>query len=106
MVEKYVVILTTFRDKEEAKRISHILLKERLAACIQLKEIESLYLWKDDVACDKEIQGIIKTKKDLFKRVADCIGKHHSYEVPQLISIDISEGSEDYLKWLSEETLS
>ena len=41
---KAVIIQTTTSSKEEAKNIAEILIKYKLAACIQLKEIESLKL--------------------------------------------------------------
>ena len=42
---KAVIVQTTTSNEEEAKNIAEILIKYKLAACIQLKEIESIYNW-------------------------------------------------------------
>ena len=42
---KAVIIQTTTSSKEEAKKIAKILIQDKLAACIKLKDIESLYNW-------------------------------------------------------------
>lgn len=96
-----IIILTTFSNKEEAKRITGILLEKELVACVQLKEIESYYMWKGKIEEEKEIQGVIKTKKKLFDDVKALIEKEHSYDVPQILAVDVNKGSEEYLQWIN-----
>ena len=43
---------------------------------------------------------LIKTKKDLFEKVNNKIQEIHPYEVPEVISLDITEGSKSYLDWI------
>ncbi len=100
----FSVVLTTFKDKEEAKRISKILLDKKIAACIQLKEVESLYIWNNEFCEDIEIQAVIKTRKSLVGRVEDEIIKHHSYDVPQVVELKIDSGSKEYLDWILTQT--
>ena len=42
---KAVIVQTTTSNEEEAKKIAKILIQDKLAACVQLKDIESLYNW-------------------------------------------------------------
>lgn len=102
---KAIIVKTTCASKEEAKYIANILVKERLAACVQLNEIESIYFWKDEICSDNETLLSIKTKKELFSKVQSRILELHSYDVPQIIEIEVSNISEDYLKFIKENTI-
>ena len=86
--------------------MAEILLEKKLAACVQLKEIESLYMWKGKMEREIEMQAVIKTKKTLYKRVEEAIIKNHSYDLPQVVGVNIDAGSKGYLQWLDEEVLS
>lgn len=102
---KAVIIQTTTSSKEEAKNIAEILIKYKLAACIQLKEIESIYNWDGKLCCERETLLSIKTKKELFSKVKSKILELHSYDTPEIIELDISNISEDYLKFIKENTI-
>lgn len=102
---KAIIIKTTCASRQEARYIANILVKERLAACVQLNEIESIYFWKDEICSDNETLLSIKTKKELFSKVQSIILELHSYDVPQIIEIEISNISEDYLKFIKENTI-
>lgn len=99
------IVKTTCKTKKEAKNISKVLLDNKLAACIQIEKIDSLYIWEDKLCEDKEYLLNIKTKKELFQIVKEKIIKNHSYKVPQIIEIEISGISEDYLKYIEENSV-
>lgn len=46
----------------------------------------------------------MKTKKDLFKEVEKEILSVHDYDTCEIISYDIDEGNDKFLKWVEEET--
>ena len=102
---KAVIVQTTTSSKEEAKNIAEILIQYKLAACIQLKEIESIYNWDGKLCCERETLLSIKTKKELFSKVKSKILELHSYDTPEIIELDISNISEDYLKFIKENTI-
>ena len=101
---KYIIITTTFDNIEEANKIIDILLKERLVSCCQLSNIISSYHWKGNIEKTDEYLLQMKSKKKLYKEIEKVIINKHSYEVPQIIAYDIVAGSDDYLKWIEEET--
>jgi len=45
---------------------------------------------------------IMKTRKELINDVIKLIRELHPYEVPEIISLSISEGYEEYLKWIDD----
>lgn len=102
---KAVIIQTTTSSKEEAKKIAKILIQDKLAACVQLKDIESLYNWDGKLCCERETLLSIKTKKELFSKVKSKILELHSYDTPEIIELDISNISENYLKFIKENTI-
>ncbi|MBK6548501.1 MAG: divalent-cation tolerance protein CutA [Arcobacter sp.] len=102
---KAVIVQTTTSNKEEAKNIAKILIQDKLAACVQLKDIESLYNWDGKLCCERETLLSIKTKKELFSKVKSKILELHSYDTPEIIELDISNISEDYLKFIKENTI-
>ena len=103
MEKKPIVVLCTTPDMECANKIAHFLIKEKLAACCNiLPKITSVYSWQGKVEQDNEHLLIIKTKSNNFKNLEDAITKLHPYDLPEIISVDITAGSKKYLDWISE----
>ncbi len=99
---KSIIVQTTTNSKDEAKNIAKILLKNKLAACIQISKIDSLYMWKDEINKDEEYLVIIKTKKEKFKKIKSKIKELHSYDLPEIISIKIHSLSKEYKKYIGD----
>lgn len=101
---KIVIIQTTCKNKKDAKNIATKLIKDKLAACVQISKIKSVYSWNDKIKCEKEFILNIKTKKELFEIVKNRILKLHSYSLPEIIEIDISDASIDYIEYICNNT--
>ena len=101
---KIVLIQTTCVSKIEAKNIAKVLIDEKLAACVQLSEVESFYNWNNEFCSDNETLVSIKTRKENFEKVKSKIKEYHSYDVPEIIEIDITNSSKKYLKFIGENT--
>lgn len=96
-----IVILCTTNSQESALNIVQTLVKNKLCACVNIiPKVYSVYSWKDKIETDEEYLMLIKTKKDLFEKVNNKIQEIHPYEVPEVISLDITEGSKSYLDWI------
>ncbi len=99
------IVLSTAGSQQEAHKIAHILVKRRLAACVNiLPQVQSIYRWKDEIESAQEWLLLIKTRADKFPAVRDAIGELHSYEVPECIVVEIEDGSLPYLQWLEKAT--
>ena len=96
------MVITTCPDREPAKRLADILVRQGLAACAQLFQIESVYTWKGEVCNENETMLYIKTKTALFDKVSAAIRENHTYEVPEVIQIPITDALPDYLNWIGE----
>lgn len=102
---KYIIINTVFNDRDEALGVVNILLNNKLIACAQLHNVESHYWWKNNIENTKEILVSMRTKKSLFKKIEQIIKENHSYVVPEIIEIPITDGSDSYLNWINEVTI-
>src|ERR1051325_4984926 len=99
---EFIVVLVTAGSAEEGDRIAHELVEERLAACVnRIQRVQSIYRWEGKVENSQEELLIIKTRQDLFPRLESRIREIHSYSVPEIIALPLSQGSAPYLQWLA-----
>ena len=98
-------VYITVNSEHEAKGIAKSLLDKRLIACANLFPITSLYYWNDKFQEDKEIAMIMKTRTSLMDKLIEELKKIHPYEVPCIVSWNISRGYVDYLSWVEQETI-
>ncbi len=79
------------------------LVQLKLAACVNiLPEVESIYMWQDEVTSATETKLLIKTKSEKMNQVIQTIKKLHSYEVPEIQVIDVTTGNLAYFNWMDE----
>jgi len=106
MEKEYSLVITTFPDKDSAKETARLLVNRQLAACVQMFPIESVYLWNDEVCDENEYILFIKTKTAFFENIMTAIRETHSYEVPEIVQIPITDGLPEYLNWIGDCTKS
>ncbi|MFP3204073.1 MAG: divalent-cation tolerance protein CutA [Metallosphaera yellowstonensis] len=101
MDRKYFLVITTLPDLEKGKEISRVLVKEKLAACVNLiPGLTSIYWWKGDVTEDKEVIALIKTNSDRLEQLMERLRQLHPYELPEILVLEIKEGLKAYLNWI------
>ena len=102
-----VVIYCTVPTKKLAKEITQVIMKHKLAACISMIEnVKSVFSWDGEICEEKEIMLMIKTRRANYGKIKLVIEDVHTYNVPEIIALPIVDCSEDYLKWLVQETAS
>ena len=95
--------LVTCRDAAQAKRIATALVRERLAACVNvLPGALSIYRWEGKVERAREVLLLIKSTTARSKRLAARVKALHSYETPEVITLRIASGDAAYLRWVRE----
>ncbi|UJS18916.1 MAG: divalent-cation tolerance protein CutA [Candidatus Jettenia sp. CY-1] len=104
-MSKVIIIFSTAKSLEEARRIGHVLVEEGHVACCNIvQSVESIFKWQGKLCAEHEVLMILKTKDDKFDIVEKRIRQIHSYEVPEIIAIPLSHGSKNYLDWVVQET--
>jgi len=97
----YVIVMVTTASKQEAENIAQHLLEKRLIACANIiGPVSSLFHWSGKIEKAEEYLIFMKSRKDLFEKLAETVKALHSYEVPEIIVLPIVEGSKAYLDWL------
>ena len=97
-------IYITTEDEDEARRIGRTLVEEKLAACVNIHPICSIYRWQGEIQEEGETALLVKTRAELADEVIRRVKELHSYEVPCIVSLPIEKGYLDYLKWIEEST--
>tara|TARA_Y100001970_G_C14244605_1_gene867207 strand:- start:2129 stop:2455 length:327 start_codon:yes stop_codon:yes gene_type:complete len=96
---KILLVITTESNLLKAKFLSNHVLKKKLAVCASIKEIESFFIWKEVINEEKEYQIIFKTMFKFREEIIREIKLIHSYELPELITLE-ADASEEYFKWV------
>ena len=78
-------MITTESSKTNALRLAKLLVENKLAACVSMKEILSIYEWNNDIEENKEFEITIKSKPEFKENLIDFLQKNSTYEVPQII---------------------
>ena len=78
-------MITTESSKSNALRVAKLLIQKKLAACVSIKQIFSIYEWEDDIEETKEFEIIIKSKPEFKDDLIDFLHKISTYDVPQII---------------------
>jgi len=102
-MKNYITVFTTVSSAGEAKKISRGLVEKKLAYCVStIPSVQSTYFWDEKLCVDDELLLIIKTKERKFSMLKDWILKNHSYDIPEVIALPITQGSSDYLKCIDD----
>jgi periplasmic divalent cation tolerance protein len=97
-------VSTTLPSQAAADSLAQTLVAERLAACAQvLGPVSSTYRWQGRMERSEEWYCYIKTTEERVGNVRTRIRELHPYELPEVIATSISDGDEQYLRWIREE---
>lgn len=103
-VSEHLVVLITAGSREEAEQIAESLVGEMLAACVNIiPGVTSVYRWQEKVQRDQEWLLVAKTHSDALDDLVQRVQELHSYDVPEIIALPLTGGSEAYLRWIDRE---
>lgn len=95
------IVFSTAPDPDEATRLGHTLVDERLAACVTLiPGARSIYRWQGEVETASETLLMIKTGIEQLPALEARLRTLHSYQTPEFLVLRVESGNADYLDWL------
>lgn len=101
---EYIQVFSTVEKKEDAHRITKMVVEKRLAACAQIiGPITSTFWWKERLEEEEEWLLVMKTRDDLYAELEKAIKEDHPYEVPEILAVPVIEGNKSYLEWIEKE---
>ena len=96
-----ILINTNVDNLDIAKKIAYQLVSKKMAACVNITpKVLSIYHWQGEVQEQEEYTLSIKATTDKFEEIERIIKSLHTYELPEIIGIDISKCSIDYFNWI------
>ncbi len=99
------LVLSTAPNAEVGAEIARVLVEESLAACVNIVPgLRSIYRWQGQLCEDSEVLLVAKVASARVEMLTQRIQVLHPYEVPEVISMKIQGGAEEYLKWVLGET--
>jgi len=100
-MSEFILVLVTTSNRDEAETIAMKLINSGLSPCVNITApCTSIYQWKGEVRKDEEALMFIKSSKDLFGKLRAFIQEAHSYDVPEIISVELSDLSPQYAGFL------
>jgi len=102
---KPVIIMSTYPNKKSLEKIANELVKNKLAACVNISKIYSIYSWKGKIEKTSEYIALFKTTQRKKKQLKEKIKETHPYEVPEIAELNVNSINKPYLSWLIESTL-
>ena len=104
-MEKYITVMITAANDDEASMLGRALVQEKLIACANLYSVNSIYHWKDKLYEEVEVTLMCKTVEANLEKIISRVKELHSYDVPEIVALPIIGGSKEYLDWVSENSL-
>ncbi len=102
---KAILILSTYPNKKSIQKIANNLVRARLAACVNMTKISSVYLWQGKIENSDEFLAIFKTTQKNKSKLKLQIKQTHPYKIPEIAELTIKDLNEPYLQWLVDSTL-
>ncbi len=99
----HIIIFITTSNKKEAKHIARQLIKNKLAACVNIVDkVNSFFRWQGKIDRASEALLIIKSKREKLTKIIKTVKAAHSYDVPEIIALPIIGGHKPYLDWIDD----
>jgi periplasmic divalent cation tolerance protein len=97
------VVLVT-HPARGARAFARGLVELRLAACVQLVPIGSLYRWRGRVEAAREVLLVLKTTAARVAALQRHVRAAHPYDTPELVVLPAAHVEARYLAWLRAES--
>lgn len=94
--------MTTIDDADRARDIAGALVRDKLAACVQISTIDSVYEWQGEIQDDREYRLLIKTTAARYPAVEAAIRKLHTYDLPAILAFEAVEACDEFADWVAE----
>jgi len=96
-----IAVVTSIDSLEKARTIATALVERKLAACVQISTIESVYSWQGAVQDETEYRVLAKTVAERYDAVEAAILELHSYDLPAIYALDVAEIYSPYADWVA-----
>jgi periplasmic divalent cation tolerance protein len=97
------VVLITIDSAEAARELANRLVRERLAACVNIVPgVTSVYEWDGAIQQESELLLIVKTNAGRYPALEAAVREHHPYTNPEILALASAAVAEKYRNWVNE----
>ncbi|KKH93607.1 divalent cation transporter [Methanosarcina sp. 1.H.T.1A.1] len=93
------IVYITVGDMKNASEIARELVSRRLAACVNMFPVSSIYRWNENIEKQNEIAMLVKTDSSRLDEIIKVVKTLHTYDLPAIEFWGI-EGEQEYLDWV------
>jgi periplasmic divalent cation tolerance protein len=104
MAAAIAILVTTVDGRDKARDLARAALGARLAACVQIAPIESLYAWEGELREEPEFRLEMKHRAEDHDALSALVRRLHPYETPEILRLDVAAADADYAAWLTKST--
>ena len=91
--------------REKSREVARKLVEDRMVACVNvIPGVQSIYRWEGQVQEETEDLLVMKTSEDAVIHLLVSLPDLHPYDVPEILSVEVSEGHRPYIDWVEEAT--
>ncbi|MGE3769409.1 MAG: divalent-cation tolerance protein CutA [Bdellovibrionales bacterium] len=102
---RLINVQTSTFTREDAEKLARTLVEQRLTSCVNIFRNEvSIYEWQNEMCAKQEYIMHIKTRAELFDKLAAAIKAHHPFDVPAIFGWDAPYAEAEYAAWVIEQT--
>lgn len=102
MADDSILMVWTTCGRGDARALAEVLVGERLVACVNVGDVESVYRWQGEVACEPEALLTMKTTRARWESLQRRLAELHPYDVPEIVAVAAAEVGASYGAWVVE----
>ncbi len=99
-----MIVVFLFVKWGDGINIARRILERKYAISIDIKEVETLYLEKDNIKQEDRELLIIKTREELFDKIEELVKDIYKNNIIEIYSINVEDVNKDFLDLLEKET--
>ncbi len=97
----FIAVVTTVATRNDAQALSRSIIERRLAACAQISEIESFYVWDGAMQNEAEFRVLFKTTHAHYAALEAAIRELHTYQLPAIHAFALENIDAPYAAWIA-----
>lgn len=101
---RIAILVTTVDGRDRARELARAALDGKLAACVQISPVESLYVWEGKLHEEPEFRLEMKHRAEDYAALSALVRRLHPYRTPEILRLDVSAADADYVDWLTKST--
>lgn len=98
--EAYSIVLTTAATKHDAQELGKQLVDARMAACVNILPMDTVYAREGEMASEGEYLVLIKTKQELLPDLEKHVLSEYDHRDPEVFALGLQAGNKEHFAFI------